>query len=232
MPIRPLTYADIPPISRILAAAFKETAITGQFCHPYREQYPEGMYLLFLRHLREQYMKTSPENILLVSYTTDINSQKTVITGFAHWYRKRLSPLPRSWPAYLGIKAVETYNYVESLIYPNRALDPGRFAALRGIEPFISHHWSGSRADIWHLELLAVVPEFGGRGIGGELIAWGFEKAQSEGLGCSVSAAVGTERFYRKNGFVIEAGNVKDEGGEANPFVRFGLVGGTVMFSK
>ncbi|KAK5743644.1 hypothetical protein LTR17_002551 [Elasticomyces elasticus] len=232
MPIRPLTYPDIPPLALLLASAFKETAITGQFCHPYREQYPEGMYLLFLRHLREEYMKTSPENILLVSYATDTNNQKPVITGFAHWYRKRPSPLPCSRPAYLGTKAVQTYNYLESLIYPNRAIDPARFAALRSISPFIAHHWTGSRANVWHLELLGVAPEFVGRGIGGELIAWGFEKAQSEGLGCSVSAAVGTEGFYRKNGFVVEAGNVKDEGGEANPFVRFGLVGGTVMFSK
>ncbi|KAK3645909.1 hypothetical protein LTR56_008787 [Elasticomyces elasticus] len=230
MPIRSMTYVNISPIARLLAAAFKETAITGQFCHPYREQYPEGMYLLFLRHLREEYMKMSPENVLLVSYA--IINKKETVTGFAHWYRKRPIPLTRSWPNYLAIKAVEAYNYLESFISPNRAIDPARFAALRGIDPFISHHWTGSRADVWHLELLGVAPKFAGRGIGGELIARGFEKAGSEGLGCSVSAAVGTENFYRKNGFGVEAGNVKDEGGEANPFVRFGLVGGTVMFSK
>ncbi|KAK4962549.1 hypothetical protein LTR10_000175 [Elasticomyces elasticus] len=229
MPIRPLTYPDISPVARLLAAAFKETAITGQFCHPYREQYPEGMYLLFLRHVREQYRKASPENVLLVSCPA---GKEQTVTGFAHWYRKRPVPLTRAWPNYLSIKAVQTYNYLESLIYPNRALDPERFAALRGIDPFISHHWTGSRADVWHLELLGVAPAYGGRGIGGELIAWGFEKAGSESLGCSVSAAVGTEGFYRRNGFVVEAGNVKDEGGEANPFVRFGLVGGTVMFSR
>jgi len=227
MPVRQATYTDLSPAAHVLAAAFKDRPIMGQYLHPYREQYPEGMYLHFLRKLRLSYAQGPPDDYLLVSY-----DEKQSITGFAHWDRKRAIPLQRSWPKALLISVAKAYNYLESLIWPNHAIEPSRASFLAQIDPFIAHHWTGSRAEVWNLDLLAVSPDCEGRGYGRQLTAWGFEKAEQDGIGCSVLAALNKEGFYRSCGFEVAVGNIKDEGGDANPFVREGVQGGTVMFSK
>ncbi|KAM3423946.1 hypothetical protein BST61_g1340 [Cercospora zeina] len=123
-----------------------------------------------------------------------------------------------------------SYNYFESFFYPNRAVDPSRTSIMSEFPTYCGHFWTGSRAEVFDLTLLGVDPAASGQGYGKELVAWGFEKAKGEEVGCSVVGADGTEKFYRRCGFDVVVGGIADFGGEENPLVREGIAGGLVMF--
>lgn len=195
--------------------------------HPYRQQYPDDMYLHFLRTLRLAHA-SGPDTHLLVSYKLDPNGNE-LITGIAQWTRFRTHP-PSSMYTNMAKFAMEWYNYLESFIYPNRACDPSRTGILAALYPFMSHFWTGSRAEVYDLTLLGVDSNAKGQGHGQKLVNWGFERAGQEGVGCSVVCAAGTEPFYRKCGFDVVAGGSSENGGEENPQVKAGFSGGTVMF--
>lgn len=219
--------SDLLAVSHILARAFEHEASIGVFMHPYQSQYPDDMYLFFLRALRLDYWRGADHH-LLVSYEIFQDGQERV-TGFAHWIRKRGEAARTPWLTAAELKCVQAYNYIESLIYPNSAAEPSRTNLKAIVMPFIEHHWQGERADNWYLSLLGVDPQYEKQGYGRALVSFGFRRAMVEGIGCSVVSAAGRERFYRKCGFNIVAGRVQDEGGEANPLREVG--GGTIMFA-
>jgi GNAT superfamily N-acetyltransferase len=128
------------------------------------------------------------------------------------------------------LNAMKAYIWLESFIYPNRAVDLPRTEILAQMGPFCGHHWTGSRSEVWDLDFLGVDPDHGRQGFGQELVAWGFEQARKEGVGCSVISSDGKERFYQSCGFDVVAGTVRDFGGDANPIKKNGITGGTILF--
>lgn len=225
MPLRPVGYADLSSIAHLLSRAFKDEYLFSDFMHPHLSQYPNGLYLHFLNAIRISYV-SGPDNHLLVSYTTDTNGSET-ITGFAHWRRLRANP-PTSYYSNAMVQGMKTLNYLESFVFPNRAADPARTGVLGEAGPFVMHHWTGTRAEVWDLSILGVDPAFQGRGFGRELVEWGFAKAREEGVGCSVISSDGKDPFYQACGFDVVAGRCADYGGERNPLRD--VPGGTIHF--
>lgn len=223
--IRPPTYADLVPAAKCLAAAFKDEPLHAEVMHPNRNKYPDDMYLFFLYNLRIQYV-SGPDVRMFVSTTTDEKGHE-VVTGLSHWRRVRAKPRQSLYTAAM-VKAVETYNYLESFVYPNRAIEPSKAGVLAQMGPFVAHHWTGTRAEVWDLSTLGVSPTYGRQGVGRELVKWGFEQAKKDGVGCSVISSVGKEKFYQHCGFDVVAGQVRDHGGEANP--GRDVPGGTIHF--
>ncbi|KAK3672858.1 hypothetical protein LTR78_007211 [Recurvomyces mirabilis] len=230
MPFRQANLADIHHGAHIMATAFQDGPILGRYLHPYREQHPDGMYLYFLRKLRLAYARGLPDDILLVTYDVNSSDKEQQITGFAHWHRKRAELIPRSLHSTAILQATKAYNYLTSLIWPNLAIEPSRAGLFQQIDPFISHHWAGSRAEVWMLELIAVDPMTGKKGYGRQMLEWGMQRAKEDGLACSLIAGKGAVGFYRRCGFDIEVGTLTDEGGDDNPMRRAGVEGGTIMF--
>ncbi|KAI5359208.1 putative acyl-CoA N-acyltransferase [Septoria linicola] len=230
MPIRLAAYSDLLPASKCLARAFMNEGLFGKYMHPHRDQYPEDFYLKFLQMLRDAWAG-GPDHQLVVSYTAsnDNGSNTETITGIAHWTRMRAIP-QSSLIGNVKKSVMSWYSYLESFIYPNRAIDHTRENILSEIGPFVSHFWTGSRAEVWDLTLLGVDPAAGGKGHGKALVAWGFEQAKAEGVGCSVMGAEGTEKFYKSCGFDVIAGGAGVHGGEKNPLIREKIPGGTTLF--
>lgn len=247
MHTRLATWSDLLPASKILAEAFHNDYLFGDFVHPYRDKFPNDVYLYWLRFLREVYY-TEPGEYLVVSYKANDNNynnndnpelenqqqqnqnQNQKITGIAHWIRNHSTPPPTPWLSHLALKATESYNKLEDLYRPNRALSKPNDAVLPLGNPFFAHHWSGSRADSWHLSLLGVDPKHGKQGHGRALVRWGFERSQREAVACSVISVPGQEGFYRACGFDEVVGTTNDEGGEANAWKRAGLEPAPIMF--
>lgn len=228
MSIREATYADLVPASKILAAAFMNEPLFGGEFHPYRAQYPDDMHLFFLQKLRVDWARSGSPNLhIALSHPPSDPSQ---ITGVAIWLRKRSTPQPDSWSTAATVKAMEAANAAEALVYRNRAAEPANHGMLEASAKFMKHHWSGSRADSWYLDLLGVDPTTGGHGYGKALVRYGLEIAKRESLGASVISALGRESFYTALGFDVTAGTVREFGGEANPFHGREDLGGTIHF--
>lgn len=234
MPIRPATWNDLLPASKIMAAAFKGNDLFDKYMHPKLDQYPEDFYLYFLRQLRIGYV-SGPNDKILVAYTTDpANGREQGLTGVAHWLRmsaKQDNDAAATPPSLLtGLQQllVRNYNALEAVFYPDRAAEPSRLDVLQRTAPFYAHHWTGTRGEVWMLSHLAVAPSSERKGIGRELVEWGFEQARREGVGCTVISAAGMEGFYRKCGFDVDDGTVHDDGGEDNVLTQ--VPGGAIHF--
>jgi GNAT superfamily N-acetyltransferase len=230
MPVRPAKYADLDRCARILADAFKDGAIQGEYLRPYRHEHPEGMYYSFLRMLRLWWAKGAPDDYPILSYDVDGNGEETVITGIVYWHRWRGTPVSSSWIRWISERTMLAANYVNELIWPDRAAEPSRMNSLNQLMPFIGHHWSGRRAEVWDLGIIGVDPTRGKKGHGRELVQWGMRKAAEDAVPCCVIAGLGVIGFYRKLGFDDEVGNVIDEGGDANPVRAGGCPGAMIMF--
>lgn len=227
MPIRPATFTDLLPASQAMAAAFADEELFGGVLHPHRKEYPGDMYLFFLRLLRVTYYASPDDHILLSTSTSDSGAEEAIM-GVAIWTRKRAVKRNATLANQAMAKVMETLNAAEALLHPNRAADPSMADVLERVDPFTKHHWTGTRAESWYLNLLGVDPAYGGKGVGRELVQWGFVRAREEGVGCSVIAALGKERFYERCGFDVTVGKAGDLGGEKNP-LRF-VEGGTIQF--
>lgn len=228
MPVRLATYSDLLPASKFLAKAFRDEDLFGVYMHPKRTEYPDDMYLQFLNKLRIGWA-SGPSNHFLVSFKKDANGQE-ILTGIARWQRMSAANATPSLYTIASLNAMKAYIYLESFIYPNRAVDPTRVSILARVAPYIEHFWTGTRSEVWNLDFLGVDPDQGRQGFGRELVAWGFEQARKEGVGCSVIASDGKERFYQNCGFDVVVGTVRDFGGDANPIKRDGIKGGTILF--
>jgi len=230
MPTRLATWQDLLPAAKLLAQVFHDDHMFGSFVHPRQDEYPEDVYLYWLRFLREIYY-TEPGEHLVITYAEDSSTgeQATTVTGIAHWIRNYSKPPPTSWTSRLMLPIVERYNKAEDLVWKNRAVDHINDAIIALGNPYFMHHWSGSREDSWHLSLLGVSPAFGKRGYGRELVRWGFERSIQESVSCTVISVPGQERFYRACGFDTVVGTSNDEGGDENAWKAAGLLPAPIM---
>jgi GNAT superfamily N-acetyltransferase len=213
MPYREATYADLAPASQIIARAFKNDAFQGRYLHPQLDKYPDSLENLYLRRLRSKWASASPEFVPLVSYKLASDGKtEECVTGFACWVRRRSTPLPVSWSTWAWTTPVSYWNFVHEKLWPDRAADPEHMKMLDRSYPYFKHHWTGSRAETWYLDLIGVDPTFEGQGFGRELVAYGFQRAKEDGVGTSLIAAEGRDRFYRASGFDVQMGIAGDEG--------------------
>lgn len=97
---------------------------------------------------------------------------------------------------------------VHARIWPNRAADPAEEDVIERAMPLVADSWAGDRAECWNLEILAVHPEYQGRGVGRLIVKWGLDRADEERVCASVVSSKGKEPFYLKCGFNIEDGRV------------------------
>ena len=122
MSVRPATYEDLLPASKVLAAAFKDEALFGGHFHPYRNEFPDDMHLFFLQKLRLDWVRTSsPQDLqILLSHPSNDPSN---IAGVAIWSRKRATPSPDSPSVVAKVKEMEALNAAEAAQTPNRAAE-------------------------------------------------------------------------------------------------------------
>ena len=229
MSVRPATYEDLLPASKVLAAAFKDEALFGGHFHPYRNGFPDDMHLFFLQKLRLDWTRTSSPQDLQIILSHPSNDPSN-IAGVAIWSRKRATPSPDSPSVVAKVKEMEALNAAEAAQTPNRAAEVKNQGILAAAEKFIEHHWSGSRAECWDLGLLGVDPAQGGHGYGKVLVKYGLEVARKEGVCASVISALGRESFYTSLGFEDTVATVRDFGGCENPFYGREDLGGTIHF--
>lgn len=230
MPIRPATFADLLPAAQVYAKAFFDEELFGQRIHPHRSAFPGDVYLFFLRQLRTDFF--DPRTTVLLSYAKDAPD---IVTGVAVWMRKgpggdRIAAT-QSWAAWItGRFIIPAYNWLGSLVWPDRAADPTQFDVLDRAMPFTTHYWkTPERLENWYLSLLGTSPEHQGKGYGKELLDWGFERAAEEGICVSLVSANGKDGFYRHHGVTEEVGYAS-EGGLENPL--HDIPGGIILFSK
>lgn len=164
------------------------------------------------------------------------------VVGVAHWSRAADVPrthalsnyacgmaLPRWSPLRLLQPLVKLYwSFLTRFnIRPNRAADAEQEDVVERSYGFLDHVWTPAncRDPVWYLESLAVTPEYQSCGIGRELVRWGLDKAEQEGICCSVVSAMGKERFYQRCGFDVGPVGWSGEG-EGNPLqnVSGGLI--------
>ncbi|KAH9827192.1 Acetyltransferase (GNAT) family [Teratosphaeria destructans] len=233
MPFREAKYADLAPASQILGEAFKNDSFQGRYLHPELAKYPDSLTRHYLRKLRSLWARSGAnEHKLFVSYKFSADGRcEECLTGIVSWSRRHAHPTPLTWGTAAWVKLTDTYNYIESYFLPDQALDPVRATILSRSWPYTKHHWTGSRAESWYLDLLAVDPAFEGQGIGRELVAWGFERARQDGVGTSCIAASGKDRFYRACGFDVQCGIAGDEGPDLEMRAELRSIGGgTIHF--
>ncbi|KAH0285564.1 hypothetical protein M436DRAFT_37431 [Aureobasidium namibiae CBS 147.97] len=230
MPIRPANFADLLPAAHVCAKAFFDEDLFGQRIHPHRSAFPGDMYLFFLRQLRTDFFDGHTR--IIVSHLKD---NPATITGVAVWTRKgpggaRLSA-SQSWSAWFtGRFIIPIYNSLSTLFHPNRAADPSQLDVLERAGPFTEHYWKvPERLENWYLALLGTGPEYQGHGFGKELLKWGIERAEEEGICVSLVSANNKDGFYKRYGVDQEVGWAS-EGGEDNPL--HDIAGGMILFSK
>lgn len=122
---------------------------------------------------------------------------------------------------------MSTLMSIHALIWRNKAADPHEEDVIERVMPFVAGSWVGARAECWYLEVMAVHPDYQGKGIGRMLVEWGLERASEESIFASVISAKGKEAFYQKCGFNVEDGYVGR--GVGNPLA--GWEGGKMLWA-
>lgn len=227
MPLRPATYSDLWPAAGVMAAAFRDNELLGEFMHPHRSLYPNDMQRHMFRDLRLKYFTGGPDDHILLGFAP---GSPATILGLAHWQRWGRTPpltgvIGRVYYAVVRV-LVKAWNAVDAWIAPNRAADRSKLDVIARSERYVADYWTGTRAKVWNLAELGVDPKAQGMGVGKDLVEWGFERAREDGVGCTVISADGKEGFYKKCGFDVVAGKATE--GEGNPLGS--LPGGTIFF--
>ncbi|KAF4455586.1 hypothetical protein F53441_2110 [Fusarium austroafricanum] len=216
--LRSAKYSELPEIARLMSKAFWEDNLFGELIHPYREKYPDDFDLYWLRRARVNFWDWRWTWLVAVSKD---EKGKEVIAGIAQWARlgdggKKLELWtldPRNLLKPLSSLAMS----IQSWTQPSRAVDPKEEDIIERAYPCFDKIWSGKRAESWYLEALAVHPDFQRKNVGRQLVQWGLERADHDGVCASVVSALGKDDFYRKCGFDEQLGTARD--GEGNPLV-------------
>lgn len=107
------------------------------------------------------------------------------------------------------------------------------------IAPFSDRFFDAEHRQVhWSLEMLGIHPDHQNKGVGRELVSWGFNLARSDpdgDLPVVVIAAFDKEGFYQKVGFKELVGWISREpakDGKDNPLQQNGVGGAAVLWTK
>ncbi|KAL8830191.1 MAG: hypothetical protein Q9191_001572 [Dirinaria sp. TL-2023a] len=222
MALRAARFQDLDVIASMFAEAFWDEIVLGKLFHPYRAAFPQDYRRYWRQKVSEWYWDVHHHLIVYcILNSNERGHEEETLTGVADWMRLgeeaaqvRRSCISRVLPCYIG---------------PNRAADPAMSNASIVISSLISHHWSGQRSVGWYLNFLAVLPAYQCRGYGSNLVSWGVERAQQEGVAASVISGQRKDDFYKRCGFNIVVGNSTE--GEGNPLKDI-TDGGTIFFRE
>lgn len=243
--VREAHHGDIPEIARLSSKAFWHDDLLGDRIHPHREKYPDDFDLYWLQRVRVHYF--DPRWRFIVAIDQDPSGCE-VIAGCGQWSRmgEGGKAMDYQWfdprmfhtcefPSFArrhvetDADMVHTGNYTHhamalamkghAIIWPNRAADRKEEDVIERVMPYVADSWTGDRGECWYLEVMAVRPDFQGKGIGRKLVGWGLQRAEDEGVYACVISAKGKEPFYQKCGFVLEDGHVGR--GEGNPLAEW-----------
>ncbi|KXJ94954.1 acyl-CoA N-acyltransferase [Microdochium bolleyi] len=209
--LRDARYSDLPVIAHVMALAFWDDHIFGAIIHPHRDQFPLDSDLYWLRRARISFWDWHYKWLVAVAKGDD--GRETVV-GIAQWERmgEGAKALECAWfdPRNLLKPASSLAMSLHARLWPNRAADPANEDIIERCLPCLDDVWVGNRAESWYLSFLAVHPDFQGQGIGKDLVAWGLERAEDEGVVASVISAHGKNEFYKRCGFdeMYKAANV------------------------
>ncbi|EXJ77508.1 hypothetical protein A1O3_09735 [Capronia epimyces CBS 606.96] len=266
MPLRLATFSDIGPISKILAASFYDEELNDHI-FPFRKQYPHDYLSVWKQKTVTGWWDYSKVWVVWENedgLTGPNTTSGTTITGVAQWGREgegsdRLWGLVRWWDPRRLISPFLSFIYtVRRFFIRNRSVaqptpaDPNPLNKWNfgpRLWPFTSHYFThpAYRRNHWELCTLAVDPAYQRRGIGQQLVAWGLERARTDGLPAVVIGATDTEPFYQRCGFKYLVGyaskaELEDEKDldsskatrldKTNPLNARGLGGGAIMWTE
>lgn len=250
--IRPVTYGELLQVAQVMAKAFWDDPLWGERMHPHRNKHPSDVEMFWFRLSRVEYWDYAQR--WLVAIMKDDSGEDSVV-GVIQWVRKGrgghkmrchwLDPSECNDP---HIKIRRALQHVANLgdtnegnltqplsrlamqahlyVWPNKAMDPAMSDLLARAHPFMKDTWTGERAEGWYLSLLAVHPDFQGRGVGRRLVKPGMDWAEEERVCVSVISGHDKDRFYKHCGFQFQDGN--STWGEGNPLS--GLQGGNILW--
>jgi GNAT superfamily N-acetyltransferase len=216
--IRPATISDVRDISKVMAAAFIDNEVMGDYLFPRRREYPQDYLRHFRRMVREHIVQQGRRVIVAII--------GPAIVGMASWERQGpagIMQLPSSTVCESTRRlAVWGWNYASHLLRPDRAMNPENWAIFYADAGNWKRHWTGAREETWYLNMLCVHPEFQGKGVGKGLVAEGIEWAKKDAVCASVIASAMGDGFYDKMGFVTV--------GSATEGALKGIPGGNIKF--
>ncbi|KAF2198017.1 acyl-CoA N-acyltransferase [Delitschia confertaspora ATCC 74209] len=229
MPIRLAKYTDIPAIAHVCAKSFYDDELFGDMMHPFRAEYPEDYEQFYVRRFRENWYDWS--HVIWVATTCD-KEGKVIVAGVAEWELMGRAGKGREYRKLGGWNPGMAFPNLgsshSSALSTNRAANPD--PSLRNPFPtahdLTIHHWTGARANSYYLDLLAIHPDYQGGGLAKELVQWGLDRAEEEGVSASVVSSVPGRGFYKRMGFDKEVGRCGE--GTENPLGR--LEGGWILF--
>ncbi|KAF2713195.1 hypothetical protein K504DRAFT_487671 [Pleomassaria siparia CBS 279.74] len=228
MPLRPERFSDHAALAKLCKAAFFDEDLFGRVMHPRRHEFTDDPTLYWLQNIRNLWFDW--QNRGFVAVTRDEEHGKEIIVGIAVWQRQGEGgkKMALNWfdPRNLAVPLTNLTYTVTSYLYPNRALDPTKANILGQSRKYSAHHWAGAREENWYLCLLAVHPDYQGKGFGRELVEWGLQQAERESVYASVRSSDGKDGFYLKTGFDRIVGSSTE--GEGNPLA--GVKGGSILF--
>ncbi|ETR97869.1 hypothetical protein M419DRAFT_90258 [Trichoderma reesei RUT C-30] len=226
--LRNACYSELSEVAHVMARAFWDDNLFGDIIHPKRNQYPDDVDLYWLRRARVSFWDSRWRFIVAVEKD---NTGHERIVGIAQWARlgedggKRESSY---W--YLRDLLKPFFSFammIHAWLWPNRASDPMTEDIIERSYPYFHTIWSDKRAESWFLDVLAVMPESQGTGVGRKLVQWGLERAEADGVYASVISAFGKDGFYCKCGFSEQYGNATE--GEGNPLA--GVKGANIYWT-
>ncbi|KAH8202352.1 hypothetical protein TruAng_003524 [Truncatella angustata] len=226
--LRDARYGELPEIARVMNLAFSNDNLFGELIHPHRKEHPNDADLYWLRRARINFWDYRWKWLVAVDKSPDTG--EVVIAGIAQWARlgdggKLLECAwydPRNLVKPLSSIAMRLH----SLIWVNHACDPKNEDIIERAYPYFDGVWTGDRAESWYLEALAVHPDYQGKGVGRDLVLWGLNQADLEGICASVVSAKDKDEFYQRCGFEVQDGSAG--GGEGNPLAD--VAGGNIWW--
>ena len=220
MHLRPMTRSDHPSCASIGARAFLDDELFT-YLAPHRHEHPRDFRNYILRRLKMRYTEQGMHGFVCVSDNLDGRTrrdeasessipQKEVVMGYAFWNRigtandriaakwQRHNSSPIAKLEEMLLAAEDRYAQIFGL---DRSHSPARIATFRNAvaseRPFVRI------PAYWHLQTLAVSPDYQRRGVGRCLLEWGLEMAREEGVSVTVESSDVGRQLYAKNGFKV-----------------------------
>ncbi|KPM36784.1 hypothetical protein AK830_g9782 [Neonectria ditissima] len=177
--MRKATPADIPALCAVYFSAFANTTVGRQVFPPSSE----AARAFWIESLTRELPDPSFEFLVTTARASDGAAEQVV--GYAKWARPG-TPIETPPPA----EAWPQDGDPELAV----AFFGGLAAAHRRIMDGRPH---------WYLELIGVRAEWMGKGAASEMMRWGVERADADGLPCFLEATPNGRGMYEKYGFRV-----------------------------